>query len=268
MASRTEQKQQARERRLAEERARAEKAQRQRRLQMIVGVVVVAVVVVVVAIVISSGGSSPTNHAPKNNSAAAKADATAVNSLIAGIPQAGNRLGTPSAPVTVTEYGDLQCPVCRDFAEGSEQQLIKNVIRPGKAQLVYRSLCTATCNGGETSVFAPQQAAAIAAGLQGKEWNYVLLFYKEQGQEGTGYVNDAYLNNLAGQVPGLNYNKWSSDRQSAGLTSQVQSDEQQAQSRGFSSTPTVVIQGPKGQAQPIVGVPTYSSLQSAIKSVS
>ena len=45
-------------------------------------------------------------------------------------------------------------------------------------------------------------------------------------------------------------------------------DEQQALSRGYNSTPTIVVQGPKGQAQPIVGAVSYKSLESTIKSVS
>ena len=49
--------------------------------------------------------------------------------------------------MTVTEYGDLECPVCRDFALGAENQLISNDVRSGKVKLVYKSLETATGNG-------------------------------------------------------------------------------------------------------------------------
>ncbi len=267
MASRAQQKEQARQRRLAEEQARTERARRQRRLQMILGTIVVAVVLVVVGIAVSSGGSG--NNAPKVGSAAAKADASKVSTLLAGISQAGNTLGSPSAKVTVTEYGDLECPVCKDFATGIENQLIANDVRSGKVKLVYRSLCTATCNGPDPNVFPTQQAAALAAGLQNKEWDYVELFYNEQGTEDTNYVNDSYLNGLASQIPGLNYSKWLSDRGSSTLTGQVTADEQAAAGKSFSSTPTLDIVGPKGEAQPIVGVPSsYGSLESAIKSVS
>ena len=40
-----------------------------------------------------------------------------------------------------------------------------------------------------------------------------------------------------------------------------------AASKGYSSTPTIVVSGPKGEAQPIVGDTDYGSLESAIKSV-
>jgi protein-disulfide isomerase len=117
-------------------------------------------------------------------------------------------------------------------------------------------------------MFVPSQAAALAAGKQKRGWNYIELFYHEQGDETNSYVTDSYLSGLAAQVPGLNVDQWASDRQSSSLSSQVSADEQSASSSGYNSTPTILITGPKSQAQPIVGDTTYSQLQSAIKSVS
>lgn len=265
MASRTKQKEEARARRLAEERARAERERRQRRLQMIGGVVLAAIAVVVVAVVISSSSGSPGGL---QSGAKASQTSSTVSSLLAGVAQNGNTIGDPKAPVTVTEFGDLECPICRNFALTSERQLIANDVRSGKVKLVFRSLETATGNGPNPNIFPSQQAAAYAAGLQHLGWNYILLFYNEQGAEGTGYVNDNYLDGLAHQIPALNYAKWTSDRSSSSLLSQVNQDEQAAASKGFNSTPTLVIQGPKGQLRPIVGEPTsYASLEQAVKSV-
>jgi protein-disulfide isomerase len=271
MASRTKQKEEARARRLAEERAAAERAQRQRRIMMLGGVLLVAVAVVVVAIAISSSGSSSSPKVSKNttappNSAEASAVST-VSSLLGGIPQSGVSLGSPKAKVTVTEYGDLECPVCRDFALNSENQLIANDVRSGRVKLVYRSLETATGNGPDASQWVPQQTAAYAAGQQNKGWYYIELFYHLQGSEGTDYVNAAYLQRLATLTPGLNVAQWSTARQNPALAAQVQADGQAAQARGFSSTPTLTVEGPKGAAQPIVGPPDYGTLENAVKSV-
>jgi protein-disulfide isomerase len=266
MASRKEQKEVARQRRLAEEKVRAQKATRDRRLRMLGGTVLVAVIVVVAAIAISSGGGA-SGGAPKANSAAAKAAETTVNTLLAGIPQTGNTLGSPTAPVTVTEFGDLVCPVCKSFALGAGKQLISNDVKSGKVKIVYRALETAS-QTANNSMFVPSQTAALAAGKQKRAWNYIELFYNEQGDETQSYVTDAYLNGLAGQIPGLHYSQWTSDRQSSSLTTTVTSDEQAATTQGFNSTPTLVIKGPKSQAQPIVGDTTYTALESEIKSVS
>jgi protein-disulfide isomerase len=268
MASRTKQKEAARARRLAEERAAAERAQRNRRTRMLGGVLVLALVIVGVAIAVSVGGGSGSSSAPKPTSTAAKQSSSTVNNLLAGIPQKGVTLGSPNAKVTVTEFGDLECPICKDFALSTESQLIAKDVRAGKVKLVYRSLETATGGAPDPSIFPVQQAAAYAAGAQAKAWNYILLFYHEQGQEATAYVNQSFLNGLAAQIPGLNFSQWRSDSKSPAYTSQVTSDEQAAAGQGFNATPTITIQGPKGAAQPFQTLVDYPTLESAIKSVS
>ena len=291
MASRTKQKEEARARRLAEEQARAEKERRTRRLQMLGGVVLIAVAIIAVAIALSSG-SGGTNNAAKLASSSKKSGTSkvvpcqgspdsAVCGLLSGIPQSGNTLGNPHAKVTVTEYGDLECSVCDAFALGTndttsagsggtgfENQLIQNDVKTGKVKLVFRSLETASSGNPDQSAFLNQQVAAEAAGLQDKEWYYVELFYHYRGPENTSYVNQAFLNKLAQHVPGLNFASWQSHLHDQALQSQVTHDEQAASSHGFNSTPTLTIAGPKGQAQPIVGLPSsFSQIQSEINSV-
>jgi protein-disulfide isomerase len=269
MASRKEQKEQARARRLAEEQARAEQARRNRRLQMLGGVVIIAVAVVAVAIAVSSGGSAAPNvKVAKGAPTCKNSTDAAVCSLLAGIPQNGTTLGSPKAKITVTEYGDLECPVCRDFALGVENQLISKDVRSGKVRLVYKSLETATTGAPDPGIFGPQQAAAYAAGMQKKAWYYIEFFYHYQGTEATAYVNQTYLNNLAKHVPGLSFNQWLSDSRSQALQTQVKSEDSAARALGYNSTPTITISGPKGQTQPIEGVPNdYTTLESAIDSV-
>jgi protein-disulfide isomerase len=267
MASRTRQKEEARQRRIAAEQARLERARRERRLRILGGTLLGAVAIAAVLVAVSIGGGSA-KPAPKPNSPQARSIASTVGSLLAGIPQSGNRLGSPTAPVTVTEFGDLECPICQTFALGAENSLIAHEVRAGKVKLVYRSLCTATCNGPGQSVFTTQQAAAVAAGKQNLEWYYILLSYHLQGQENSGYVTPAYLNGLARLVPGLNYSQWQSDSGSSALAGQVTQDQQFAASNGWTSTPTLYASGPKGQTQAVQAALPYSDLQKEIQAVS
>jgi protein-disulfide isomerase len=169
--------------------------------------------------------------------------------------------------VTVTEYGDLVCPVCQDFALTSEQQLIASDVRAGKVKIVYRGLETAssTANAGE---YVASQVAARAAGLQNREWYYVLLWYNEQGSEDVPYVTDSYMQGLAAQVPGLNLPSWQAARNSQTLANDVSEDARAANAAGFSSTPSLAITGPKGSATPIVGVDPYATIEAEIQQVS
>jgi protein-disulfide isomerase len=265
MASRTKQKEEARARRLAEEQARTERAQRERRLRMVGGVVLAAIAVAAVLIAVSSGAKN--KAAPKPTSAAAKSSATAVKSLLAGIPQSGARLGNPKAPITMTYFGDLECPVCQQFTlNGGFPQLVAKDVRQGKVQVVYKAFQTAT---RDPTVFKTQQVAALAAGMQNRFWNYTELFYHEQGTEDTGYVTESYLQGLAKQIPGLNLATWESARKNGSLATQVTSDEQSGTTLGVSGTPTLVFRGPTGKtSSPSSSVPSYSDLQQAIKQVS
>ena len=72
-------------------------------------------------------------------------------------------------------------------------------------------------------------------------WNYIELFYHEQGQEDSGYVTESYLQNLAQQVPGLNLPNWSAARNDPGLAEQVTADAQAANLEGFTGTPSFLI---------------------------
>lgn len=291
MASRTKQKEEARARRLAEEQVHAENARRNRRLQMLGGVIILAIVVVVAAVLISSSGNKPhaaviptagksaaSKRAHQAALAKAKKQDAPIFTLLHGIPQHGNTLGNPSAKVTVTEYGDLECSVCDAFAlatnqtasngspgSGIENQLIQNDVRSGKVKLVYRSLETASGSNPDPNAFLNQQTAALDAGLQNREWDYVELFYAQQQSEGTGYVTPTFLDGLAQQIPGLNYSAWLSHTHDPALQTQVKHDEVVAAGRGFSSTPTITIVGPKGEATPIQGLPSsYSQIESEI----
>jgi protein-disulfide isomerase len=262
MASRTKQKEEARAKRLAEEQARTERARRQRRLQMLGGTIVAAIAVVVVAVAISSGGGGP---ALKTGAAKSQIVAS-VSQLLTGIPQSGATLGNPKAPVTMTYYGDLECPICQDFTlNGGFPQLVQNDVRAGKVKVVYAGFQTAT---RDPAVFQTQQVAAIAAGAQGKFWDYAELFYRQQGQEGTGYVTESYLDTLARQVPGLNYAAWLSARSNQSLIARVGAEEQSGNSQGITGTPTLIFTGPKGKTQPSSAVPSYSDLQKSIQQVS
>lgn len=282
MASRKDQKEQARMQRVAQEQALAVRAQLRRRIQMFAGVATVAIILVVVMVAIAapSGSTEPvTPHSPEALAAVKHVDA-----LLAGIPQSGTTLGNSKAPVTITEYADLECPVCDAFATppsftnpdgetgtGIEDELIARYVRTGKAKLVFRSLETASSDSPNASAFALQQAAADAAGLQRKGWYYIELFYNDQGAEGSGYVTENFLDALARQVPGLDFAQWMVERKKPSVTAEVTTDNASGIAIGKTlpqgvSTPTFIVHRPKGPSAAIQGLSssTWSELQAAI----
>ncbi|HZO35968.1 MAG TPA: thioredoxin domain-containing protein [Solirubrobacteraceae bacterium] len=259
MSSRSEQKQRARAEREAAEREAARSAGRRRRLYSLGAAVLAAAVMVAVAVAIGSSGSSK----PKTSGASAKSDVTAVAQLLSGIPQSGNRLGMASAPVTIDYYGDLQCPVCRDFTLGALPELISTDVRAGTVKLRYRSLQTATA---DLATFRQQQVAALAAGRQRRLWHYVELFYRQQGTENSGYVTGPFLQRIAEQVPGLDLSAWTAARDNAALTAEVTADGAAAARAAAAATPTLIIAGPKGTRT--AGDLSYAGIAADIAAVS
>jgi protein-disulfide isomerase len=233
--TRKQRREQARAQRKALEQAEAASAVRRTRLTQL-GIVVAVVVVAIVGILIASGGGKKSSVKP-GTPQASKA-AAEVTSLIGGIPQSGDALGNPKAPVTLQYFGDLECPICKDFTFGALPSLIQNWVHSGKLRIEYRALETAT---REPEVFKSQQVAALAAGRQQKMWDYIELFYHEQGEENTGYVTESFLQGLAQQVPGLSLSQWTSDRGDTALGNQVTADAQAANSAGFNGTPAFLI---------------------------
>jgi len=121
----------------------------------------------------------------------AKAPAAPVSNLFRGIPEHDGVLGDPKAPVTLTEYVDLQCPVCAEASKQTLPWLVENYVRTGKAKLDLRALHFL----GPDS----EKAARVASGAkaQGRLWPFVEAFYAAQGQENSGYVTDDFLRAVA-----------------------------------------------------------------------
>jgi protein-disulfide isomerase len=230
--TRKQRREQARGERKALEQAEAARAKRRTRLTQL-SVVVAIVVVVIVGIAIATNSGKTTTVKPGTSTA--NANVAAVSTLLNGIPQNGNVIGDPKAPVTLKYYGDLECPICKDFTLGVLPALIPKYVRTGKLKIEYHALETAT---REPEVFKNQQVAALAAGKQQRAWNFIELFYHEQGEESSGYVTESYLQGLASQVPGLNLATWTTARSNPALANEVTADAQAANQAGFTGTPS------------------------------
>jgi protein-disulfide isomerase len=200
------------------------------------GGVVIVVAVLIVIIVASSSGGSGKAVAPK--SPAGNQTVAEVKTLLEGIPQSGNALGSSSAPVTLQYFGDLECPFCRRFTLRVLPTLIAKYVRNGNLKIEYRSIQTAT---REAQTFTTQQTAALAAGKQDKMWYYVELFYREQGEEDSGYVTESYLQGLASQVSGLNLADWTAARSDPAFPKALENDAQAAEREGLNGTPSFLV---------------------------
>jgi protein-disulfide isomerase len=234
--TRKQRREQARaQRKELEQAAAADTLRRKRLIQL--GIASAVVVVIILAIVLATSSGSKTS-VPKPSSKQASQTVAEVDSLLAGIPQSGNALGAKNAPVTLQYFGDLECPICKEFSLLALPTLIRNYVATGKLRIEYHSMKTAT---PELATFNNQQIAALAAGKQNKMWPYVELFYHEQGEENSGYVTESYLQGLAQQVPGLSLPAWTTARNSPEYANAITADAQTANTQGFTGTPSFLL---------------------------
>jgi hypothetical protein len=188
-----------------------------------VGAAVLAGVLIGVSAAGSGGGAS-----------SSVTGATATNALIGGIPQSGFTLGSSTAPVRMVEYGDLQCPICREYAVATLPTIVRDYVRTGKVELEFRGLAFL----GPDSEKALEAVTAAAA--QNKAWNLIDLLYRNQGEENTGWVTDGKLHAAAAAIPGLSVTGWQSGRASRATHDTIQSMHAQA----------IALMGPTGIRTP------------------
>jgi protein-disulfide isomerase len=211
-----------------------------------------ALAAVAVLIVISQSQSSGGDA----GDIAGKAD---VDRLLDGIPQERLVLGEPSAAVTLVEFGDLQCPFCKHYSEEVVPPVIEGPVRRGEAKLDFRNY---TIIGPES---IPAGAAAIAAGKQGRGWNFVEIFYRNQGEEDSGYVTDEFLTAVAHAAGVPDISVWNRERKSARVLAEVKETTAEAKSLGFTGTPSFALEGPGTNGLETLGTPgSAGDLEAAI----
>jgi protein-disulfide isomerase len=219
----------------------------------IVAIAIFAGVIIAVHLTTSSGTRSPdiSNLSFVSNA----------KSEFAGIPSNGNVVGYPNAPVTVQEFGDLRCPVCREFDSSVIPDVLQKLVRTHKAKLLYRHWPIL----GPNSEYANR--AAYAAQQQNKLWEYALVVYYNQGDEQQNWFTKAFAQAVAASI-GLDLTKFGKDFDNTSASSaQIAAVNSAAAAHQFTGTPSILVT--KGTKSDDLGglTPTYSDIAKAVAKV-
>lgn len=210
------------------------------------GIVAIIVVAIVLAVVLGGGGSGgglPKNHVAVGSLANGLPGASDVAAEFKGIPQTGTTLGWPFAPVTMTEYIDLQCPICQEFETTVFPDIVTKYIRTKKVKVVMKPWAFI----GPDSFRA--QKVALAAAKQNKVFNFAAVLYDNQGTENTGWLTDQMLYTIAASVPGLKIDPLFAERTSSTVSSEAKQVAADATAQQVTGTPTIFLQ--KGPGKPV-----------------
>ena len=155
------------------------------------------------------------------------------------MPQVGLVAGKPSAPYTFVEYGDLKCPVCRQFDVNSLPTIVNKYVKTGKLRIELRLLHFV---GEQQNPGDSEKAArfAIAAANQNKTWPFAELFYFNQQDETTRYVTDSYLTWL-GNAVGVDSKQALAQSNSKVVTAKLDTFAKEFAANNFTGTPSFLF---------------------------
>jgi protein-disulfide isomerase len=137
--------------------------------------------------------------------------------------------GPDSAPVTIFEFADFECPHCAQAVA-----MLDAVVEahPGKVRIVYKSYTLPFHQHGE-----PAARAAFAAGAQGKFWEMEHLLFERQQ-----HLEDADLERYAVMLR-LDIAKWKADKDSQAVKTRVSDDHKLGEELNLKGTPTIYVSG-------------------------
>jgi protein-disulfide isomerase len=213
----------------------------------------------VVVVLVSGGGGSGTKTTAASSKSAPVSNTAAIQEQLGGVPQRGNTLGKSNAPISIIEYGDLQCPICANFSNTIMPSVVQDYIRQGKARITFRNFAFI---GDDSNKLA---LASLAAGLQNKQFYFNELVYANQGEENSGYATDAYIKKIFSSIPGLDVAKAMQDMKSQKVNDEFGKDMQLSQAAGISATPTLFV-GRSGQTPQVLG--SYTDLPNKLQALS
>ena len=165
---------------------------------------------------------------------------TSPTNLFDGIPQARSVLGEENATVTLIQFEDLQCPICKRYQEDGFPGIVEEYVRPGKIKIRFVGLAFIGPDSEKALLYT------LAAGEQGKLWQYADALYANQGEENSGWVTDDLLQQIAGDFD-LDWEKLKTDADGAVTLQQANAMATEASNRGVPGTPWFYIQVGDGE---------------------
>ena len=195
---------------------------------VIIGGVLAAVIV---AVVLMSRPGNTNSPAPQNTGSGPLQPSRAT--LQPGAPNPHSR-GGATAPVTLEEFSDFQCPACGGLEPG-----LRRVVKDygDRIRFVFRNF---PLQMHKYAFLAAR--AAEAAGQQGKFWEMHDMLYDNQKEWSDSMEPrvqfDAYATRL-----GLDVQRFKADMTRQDLADRINADLKRGNSMGVRGTPTVYLNG-------------------------
>ncbi len=187
--------------------------------------------------------------------------------IFGGIPQEGDRLGSDDAPVSIQVFNDIQCSDCREAFLSTIPALVEEYVRPGDVKLLYRHYSNAE-NPEELGFYGAEAAAE-----QGYGWQYVYLFFRNQGEAERVGIDQDFLDSVAGGigVEELNGPEWEEamekgTKPDSEIDRRLEGYEELGRNLGIRLGQALIVNGPGG-TRTLQDSPTLAEVEAAIAEV-
>ena len=219
--------------------------------------------VALTATVLLLHGCAATPEAAPPKAPAAASAVAAVDAPTASATEPAARdprvLGSDTAPVTIIEFTDLQCPYCARFALGTWPALRERYVDTGKVRFASRDLPLPMHTQA-----VPAAVAARCAGEQGRFFEYREALFRGQSQ-----LEQAPYDALALRME-LDVERFAACRSNRAVAEAVKKDAALAAANGINATPTFVIgreAGGEFTGEVIEGAPSLEELGARIEAL-
>ena len=214
--------------------ARAVEARRKRdRMRLIAAALTVVVVALVVALIVRARANAPiaASNIPVSQ---------AVRALNAPVGQTADGYwykGKEDAPVTVSVFGDFQCPSCAAAYQRIEPGIDQNYVETGKITFVFHDFPLPMHPNA-----VPAARAARAAGAQGKFWAMHDLLYARQNEWANSGDAMRIFKSYADEL-GLDQQAFNSAVENKTYAAAIDAAVADGNKQGINATPTYLVDG-------------------------
>ena len=167
-------------------------------------------------------------------------------------------IGQLSAPIVIDYWFDYQCPYCKQNEETVMSSLIKDYVDTGKIRIVFKDYQFL----GPDSQSLGIMARAVWATAPDKFYDWHKAIFDNQGREGSGWANAAFISSTTSQILGPQLAAQAialSQSNVAAYQKELDADKAEGVTFSISGTPAMII----GKTL-VDGAQPYAAFTSAI----